>query len=93
MKHIAQYLQDDPYGRAIVYYGISTFLELCVEPFYIYSQKRSFFKLRLVAETVATLTKSSMTYYLLDSAYVPIQLAFAYGQVIFSFKQVLKMTK
>lgn len=55
------------------------------EPFYIRAQRRSHFRLRLAAETVATLSRSFVTYYLVSmpgaSASVP--LAFAFGQLTY----------
>mmetsp|Transcript_8901 Transcript_8901/g.14119 ORF Transcript_8901/g.14119 Transcript_8901/m.14119 type:complete len:130 (-) Transcript_8901:1321-1710(-) len=73
----------DPYSQAVAYYGISAFLELLSEPFYIRAQRRSHFRLRLAAETFATLSRSLVTYYFIvvqeTSSKVP--LAFAFGQV------------
>ena len=40
--------------------------ELLAEPFYIRAQRRAFFRLRLAAETVATLSRSFVTYYFIS---------------------------
>ena len=54
----------DPYAQAVALYGLAAFLELLAEPFYIRAQRRSKFKLRLVTETIATLSRSFVTFVL-----------------------------
>jgi len=75
----------DPYAQAVALYGFSAFLELLAEPFYIRAQRRSYYRLRLAAETVATLSRSFVTFYFVSSpgmsASVP--LAFAFGQMAY----------
>jgi len=85
---------DDAYAKAVMLYSIAAFLELFAEPFYIRAQRRSQFRLRLATETVATLSRSFITFYFVArpnmGASVP--LAFAYGQLAYALCLVSSYT-
>jgi hypothetical protein len=59
--------------------------ELLAEPFYIRAQRRAFFRLRLAAETVATLSRSFVTYYFISMPGLggSVPLAFGFGQLAY----------
>jgi oligosaccharide translocation protein RFT1 len=75
----------DPYAQAVALYGLAAFLELLAEPFYIRAQRRSKFKLRLVTETIATLSRSFVTFVLVTrpATGITVPLAFAFGQLAY----------
>lgn len=75
----------DPYAQAVALYGLAAFLELLAEPFYIRAQRRSKFKLRLVTETIATLSRSFVTFVLVTrpTTGITVPLAFAFGQLAY----------
>jgi oligosaccharide translocation protein RFT1 len=51
-----------PYFRqALVLYGVSAFLELLAEPFFVVAQQKSRFKVRAAAESLATLSRCVVT--------------------------------
>ena len=52
----------DPYAQAVALYALAAFFELLAEPFYIRAQRRSKFKLRLMTETIATISRSFVTF-------------------------------
>jgi oligosaccharide translocation protein RFT1 len=75
----------DPYAQAVALYGLAAFLELFAEPFYIRAQRRSKFKLRLATETIATITRSFVTFVLVTrpATGITVPLAFAFGQLAY----------
>ncbi|KAL2250017.1 UNVERIFIED_CONTAM: Protein RFT1 [Sesamum indicum] len=77
------------YAQAILINGFACVLELLAEPFYILSQNLVLLRLRLVAETVATLSRCIVTYILIlkqpgmEKAIVFALSQVAYGASIF----------
>ncbi|XP_043697481.1 protein RFT1 homolog isoform X2 [Telopea speciosissima] len=55
----------DSYGQAILIHGFACILELLAEPLYILSQNLLLLELRLMVETVATLSRCMTTYFLI----------------------------
>ncbi len=76
---------SEPYGLALVYYGIAAFVELCAEPYYIRAMRKSAFKLRLIAESISTIARSTLTYLLVSMNQQNVVMAFAYSQVGINF--------
>lgn len=76
---------SEPYGKALLYYGLAAFIELCGEPSYIRAMRQSAFKLRLFAESTSTILRSVLTYALVSSNSADVVLAFAYSQVRINF--------
>ncbi|KAL0438367.1 UNVERIFIED_CONTAM: protein RFT1 [Sesamum latifolium] len=80
---------SSPYAQAILINGFACVLELLAEPFYILSQNLVLLRLRLVAETVATLSRCIVTYILIlkqpgmEKAIVFALSQVAYGTSIF----------
>ncbi|KAL3845354.1 hypothetical protein ACJIZ3_002757 [Penstemon smallii] len=80
---------SSPYAQAILINGLACVLELLAEPFYILSQNLLLLRLRLVAETAATLLRCITTYILitkqhdLEKAIVFSLSQVAYGVSIF----------
>ncbi|KAL0351714.1 UNVERIFIED_CONTAM: protein RFT1, partial [Sesamum calycinum] len=80
---------SSPYAQAILINGFACVLELLAEPFYILSQNLVLLRLRLVAETVATLSRCIITYILIlkqpgmEKAIVFALSQVAYGASIF----------
>ncbi|XP_057482357.1 uncharacterized protein LOC130769168 [Actinidia eriantha] len=56
---------SNPYGQAILINGLACILELFAEPLYILSQNMLLLRLRLIAETAATLARCMTTYILI----------------------------
>ncbi|KZV58190.1 hypothetical protein F511_36899 [Dorcoceras hygrometricum] len=56
---------SSPYAQAILIHGFACILELLAEPFYILSQTLLLLRLRLLVETVATLSRCTTTYFLI----------------------------
>ncbi|CAL5364182.1 unnamed protein product [Camellia sinensis] len=56
---------SNPYARAILINGLACILELLAEPLYIVSQNLLLLRLRLIVETVATLSRCMTTYILI----------------------------
>ncbi|PSR93324.1 hypothetical protein CEY00_Acc27936 [Actinidia chinensis var. chinensis] len=56
---------SNPYGQAILINGLACILELFSEPLYILSQNMLLLRLRLIAETAATLARCMTTYNLI----------------------------
>ncbi|GFZ15180.1 lipid transporter [Actinidia rufa] len=56
---------SNPYGQAILINGFACILELFAEPLYILSQNMLLLRLRLIAETAATLARCMTTYNLI----------------------------
>ena len=76
---------SEPYGLALVYYGIAAFVELCAEPYHIRAMRKSAFKLRLIAESISTIARSTLTYLLVSMNQQNVVMAFAYSQVGINF--------
>ncbi|XP_057794953.1 uncharacterized protein LOC131011171 isoform X2 [Salvia miltiorrhiza] len=80
---------SSPYAHAILINGFACILELLAEPFYILSQTLVLLRLRLLAETAATLSRCIITYILilkqpsLEKAVVFALSQVAYGAFIF----------
>jgi len=72
---------SEPYGKALAYYGVAAFIELCAEPHYIRAMRFSAFKLRLFAESLSTVARSVLTYVLVSKNQINVVMAFAYSQV------------
>ena len=75
----------DPYAQAVALYALAAFFELLAEPFYIRAQRRSKFKLRLMTETIATISRSFVTFVLVTrpATWITVPLAFAFGQLAY----------
>ncbi|KAL7253784.1 hypothetical protein ACSBR1_008180 [Camellia fascicularis] len=56
---------SSPYAQAILINGLACILELLAEPLYIVSQNLLLLRLRLIVETVATLSRCMTTYILI----------------------------
>ncbi|WOL10331.1 hypothetical protein Cni_G19086 [Canna indica] len=56
---------SDAYAQAILIHGLACLLELLAEPLYILSQNLVLLKLRLIAETAATILRCMTTYILI----------------------------
>lgn len=63
------------------FHSLLSLQELLAEPFCIRAQRRSHFRLRFVAETIATLARSFVTFLFVRMPGSAVSLAFAYGQV------------
>ena len=68
-----------------MYYSIAAFVELCAEPYYIRAMRKSAFKLRLIAESISTVARSTLTYLLVSMNQQNVVMAFAYSQVGINF--------
>lgn len=77
----AEYAYFD-YANAVMLFGFASFLELCGEPFFLLASNLFLTKLRMYAETVATIVRCVVIYFCVRHFDVCFLLVFIYFRLV-----------